>query len=652
MYVHRHASQIWLLIVVALLTVGTAHAQTTLVSTGSTWRYLDNGTDQGTAWVDSAFVDTAWAEGPAQLGYGDGDEATIVSYGPGSSNKYVTTYFRHSFDVVDPGLFPYLHLKLLRDDGAVVYLNGAEIHRSNMPPGSIDYTTFALSTIGGADEDAFEETFIYPNNLVSGTNLIAVEIHQVSATSSDISFDLELLGLTELPTLMRKAPYLIYPGVNTQMQILWQLVLTDTCTLEWGLDTLYSMGSQQMVEYGTDHQFRKTVIGLTPAALYCYRVIVQGEEYRGTFRAAPETNATSVKFIAYGDTRTYPADHDGVAAKIVAEYVADPEFQTMLIPVGDLVSDGDLESDWDTEFFDPAYANIQAMLATLPYQSCIGNHEGAGVLFTKYFPYPFVGGRYWSFDYGPAHFAVVDQYTSYVPGSAQYIWLESDLASTTRPWKFIYLHEPGWSAGGHSNNTVVQDYIQPLCETYGVQIVFAGHNHYYARGVVNGVHHITTGGGGAPPYNPTAGWPNIVTQISAYHYCKVEINAGFLDYTAITRSGTVIDTFSVWLPGAAVTPGGMQAPSAISVTAAGPNPFGSGTLISCGIPEDVQAELAIYTVDGRRIRTLAGGLWQAGHHSVEWDGCDDSGEPVSSGIYFCRLQAGSHRASAKLILSR
>ncbi|MFH1313961.1 MAG: metallophosphoesterase [Candidatus Eisenbacteria bacterium] len=451
---------------------------------------------------------------------------------------------------------------------------------------------------------------------------------------------------------MRKGPYLIYPGTNTEMQVLWQLTAAETCSLEWGTDLTYSLGSAETAEYGGDHQHAYTIPGLSPGALYYYRVSVAAEEYTGSFRAAPSTDASQVKFIAYGDTRSYPADHDGVAASMISEYLADPAFQTMLISVGDLINNGNLEADWDNQFFDPAYTNIQTMLATMPYQSCMGNHEGTGVLFTKYFPYPFVSGRYWSFDYGPAHFVCVDQYTSYSSGSPQLTWIENDLAASTKLWNFIYLHEPGWTSGHHENNTTVQTYIQPLCEQYGVPIVFGGHNHYYSRGLVNGVHHITTGGGGAPPYSPTPGQPYIVYAISAYHYCMVEIDGYSLDFTARTRSGTVIDTFSVDLPQAAV---GYEdpdvPPQALSLSPAGPNPFARSTVLSFSVPEAAHVDLGIYAVGGRRIRTLVDGMQGAGYHSTEWDGRDESGNDVSSGIYFCRLQTKDAWLTRKLILA-
>src|SRR5438132_390125 len=99
----------------AVLGAPLSQAQTTLVSTGSVWKYLDNGSDQGVAWQGLLFDDTAWAAGPAQLGYGDGDEATIVNGGP-ETNRFITTYFRRSFLVTNPLAYTNLVVQLLRDD--------------------------------------------------------------------------------------------------------------------------------------------------------------------------------------------------------------------------------------------------------------------------------------------------------------------------------------------------------------------------------------------------------------------------------------------------------------------------------------------------------------------------------------------------------
>src|SRR4029434_6571087 len=122
----------------------------TLVPAGSVWRYLDNGSNQGTAWRALNFGDSSWASGPAQLGYGDGDEATVVSYGPNSAAKYITTYLRRSVTVGDVSAYTGLPPNLRRDDGIVVYLNGVEIYRNNLPSGAISYTT--LASTAAADD--------------------------------------------------------------------------------------------------------------------------------------------------------------------------------------------------------------------------------------------------------------------------------------------------------------------------------------------------------------------------------------------------------------------------------------------------------------------------------------------------------------------
>jgi hypothetical protein len=163
---------------------------TTLIGLGSAWKYLDNGTNQGTAWRAASFSDTSWASGNAELGYGD-DQATVLSYGPSSSNKYITTYFRKSFTVTNAASFTALTLRIERDDGAVVYLNGTEVARVGMPSGTISYTTLATAA---AAEDVFDTVSIPVSQLVEGTNVIAVELHQSAASSSDISFDLDLVG--------------------------------------------------------------------------------------------------------------------------------------------------------------------------------------------------------------------------------------------------------------------------------------------------------------------------------------------------------------------------------------------------------------------------------------------------------------------------
>jgi hypothetical protein len=181
--------------VVPVLVTVTNGLPITIVPSGSRWRYLDNGSDQGTGWRALGYNDNQWREGPAQLGYEDGDEATTVGYGPNYQDKYITTYFRHVF--TNEAEFTSVSLRLLRDDGAVVYLNGYEIFRSNLPgfPTIIGYRTLASTAVNGDSENTWHTANIYSGFVFPGRNILAVEVHQAATNSPDLSFDFELSGI-------------------------------------------------------------------------------------------------------------------------------------------------------------------------------------------------------------------------------------------------------------------------------------------------------------------------------------------------------------------------------------------------------------------------------------------------------------------------
>ncbi len=183
-----------------------------LIAFSSNWRYLDKGTDQGTNWIARAFDDSSWSNGVAQLGYGDApaDEATVVSFGSDPLNKYITTYFRREFTVLNPSEFTNLVARLLFDDGGVVYLNGTEILRTNVAPGQ-GYLTPAFAT----GENSLATNSASPALLVTGTNVLAVEIHQQLATSSDLSFDFELRGERTITGNQPPSVSITSPGEGT-----------------------------------------------------------------------------------------------------------------------------------------------------------------------------------------------------------------------------------------------------------------------------------------------------------------------------------------------------------------------------------------------------------------------------------------------------
>lgn len=169
----------------------------TLTPRESVWSYWDQGSQPASDWFKLGFDDRSWPQGRARLGYGVGGENTVVSYGTNGADRYITTYFRKGFAVNNPRLHPGLSLKLLCDDGAAVYLNGTEIVRTNLPAGPLDFSTLATQAVTGGETSNFLEFPIDPALLIQGLNVLAVEVHQVNAVSSDLSFDLELRSLGE-----------------------------------------------------------------------------------------------------------------------------------------------------------------------------------------------------------------------------------------------------------------------------------------------------------------------------------------------------------------------------------------------------------------------------------------------------------------------
>lgn len=179
-------------------------------TSGSTWRYFDQivfpsifyPTDaEGDQWYEADFDDSSWASGEGSFGYG-----TITG---GAVNETVasgeiTYLFRTTFDLTV--LPDELMAEILRDDGIVVYLNGNEVLRDNLPGGAIDAATLASGTISGINEGVFSLFTLDPADLVIGTNTLAVEVHNRSASSSDIGFDMRLFGAGDLVVLSMPEP--------------------------------------------------------------------------------------------------------------------------------------------------------------------------------------------------------------------------------------------------------------------------------------------------------------------------------------------------------------------------------------------------------------------------------------------------------------
>lgn len=189
---HPQAAELTGLAQVFALGTNATPSATILIPFGTSWRYLDNGVSQGTDWIPAAFNDDGWSNGAATFGYNSGNTGltTVLGFGPDSANKYRTYYFRKQFTAESVAAFTNLFLEVRRDDGIAVYLNGQEFYRNNLPAGPLAYSDFATNA---TDNSGLIQAETLPlTALVMGTNALAAEVHQTTAGSSDLVFDLQL----------------------------------------------------------------------------------------------------------------------------------------------------------------------------------------------------------------------------------------------------------------------------------------------------------------------------------------------------------------------------------------------------------------------------------------------------------------------------
>jgi hypothetical protein len=490
------------------LFIPAAHAATTLVPTGAVWKYLDNGSNQGTAWRGPTFADGAWLSGPAQLGYGDGDEATVVGYGPSVTNKYTTTYFRRAFNVTDVSALSALTLRLLCDDGAVVYFNGTEVFRSNMPTGTITYATLASTALGAPAESTFVQTSLSPASLVNGVNVVAVEIHQANGTSTDLSFDLELTG-TEAASVTR-GPYL-QMGTPSSVVVRWRTGGATNSRVRYGTDLANLTSNADNLLSTTEHEVALT--GLAPDTRYYYSVgtttgtLAGGSDY--LFYTAPTAASTlPTRIWAIGDSGT--ADANAAAVRNAYYTSAGTRYTDLWLMLGDNAYVTGADTEYQTAVFN-MYPEILRQSVVWP---TIGNHDTAQSVnppatlpYYSIFTLPKNGEAggvasgtedYYSFDFGNIHLICLDSMTSdRSPNGAMLTWLRSDLAADSRDWTIAFWHHPPYTKGSHNSDTEIElvemrQNALPILEDFGVDLVLCGHSHSYERSYLLDGHYGTS----------------------------------------------------------------------------------------------------------------------------------------------------------------
>ncbi|WP_298220760.1 fibronectin type III domain-containing protein [Flavobacterium sp.] len=574
----------------------------TFVAANSSWKYLDNGSNQGTAWRSNTFNDASWSTGNAEFGYGDGDEATIINYGTDRERKYLTTYFRKNFTVINPAAYTELTLGVVFDDGVVVYLNGNEVYRANMPAGNINYNTPANATANGTEESAWHTIALNSSLFSTGTNVLTAEVHQVAYDSSDLSFNARLVAPSGTPSIsVTRGAYLQKLNSNG-VTIRWRTDLACTSNVKYGTSVAYGSNISDD-SLTTEHEI--TLTGLTPGTKYYYSIGSITESFQGdlknNFITAPVTGSTApVRIWAIGDFGNGTNNQLNVRNSYV-NYTGSTPTNLWIWLGDDAYSTGQ-----DAEFQSRVFNQYPEQFKSMPLFPTLGNHDYADVGYLSAsalgtnFPYfanfslpengecggvPSNSPKYYSYNYANIHFISIDTYgCPSTEGSPLRNWLESDLAANTQRWTIVYLHYPPYTMGTHNSDTElelkhVRQNIAPLLESYKTDLVLAGHSHVNERSyMMKGHYDISTTFAESMKVSPqtnnfvktapydgtvyavcgTSGQnPEVVNQpgfpMPAMYFnnntnnCSlvIDVNGDFLSCKYLTSTGVIADEFTI-----------------------------------------------------------------------------------------------------------
>jgi hypothetical protein len=602
-------------------------APDTLIATGAAWKYRADGSDQGTAWRGLAFDDATWAAGPAQLGYGDGDEQTVVGYGPDPDNKYTTTYFRHAFDLPETGVHNSLRLDLLRDDGAVVYLNGVEVFRSHMPAGAITAATLASTpAVGGADESTFFSTIVDPGLLRAGTNVLAVEIHQVNATSTDISFDLRLTGSITLAAThaedfdaLAAGPLHDQPGwrddadgpsIGAANGVAGSHGLTNATDIFTWQGHPFSWNDPVFQQAIFELDFQSSAGGT--AALFdddrigwmTSNVSALSDSFFGV-QLDPGASGTAPNVETYWRNAS-GARVDSMLVNLTGLIAANTWYRLRL----EVLKLGATSARLDVAVLrlgtsgDPEAVIAAGSLAST-------DALGAGAPAARYFTQPVQYPAYKNYDAvaGGADNAFARIVTTEAPpiqlgslaaaaAGAGHVQLDWSTLTETRNSGFEvqrssdslsgYATLPGSFVAGHGTTRVTH--------TYGYTDSTAGAGDWYYR-----LRQIALNG-----------------EATYTAYVQVTVTTGVGDH---------------------------EAPLVFALEPSRPNPCRGSALIRYALPRPCQVTLEVYSVTGQKVATLADGPQKAGSHAVRWEA-----QGLPTGVYWYRLNGGGQSATRKVLL--
>jgi Calcineurin-like phosphoesterase/SprB repeat/Purple acid Phosphatase, N-terminal domain len=486
---------------------------TVLLPWSSTWKYKDDGTNQNTAWKGTAFDDSTWPSAAAEFGYGDGDETTLINacgaivQTPSCTNKYITTYLRKVINISDINLFQNIKFNAFRDDGIVVYVNNNEVYRSNMPTGTITYTLGASTGVADDGETLQTQTVAVASSFfTTGNNTVAVEVHQQIGTSSDVTFNMEILGVAPVPEVLTRGPYLMKATKNT-MEVKWLTDLSANSKVRYG--TVSGVYTDSVIDATSTTSHVINLTGLQPDTKYYYTIGSTARQLQGdannNFRTPPVPGTDGkYNFWLVGDCGNNSTNQAQVRDAYI-NYMGSNTTNGWLL-LGDNAYSNGADAEYQAEFFNVYQGTVSK---NMPLYPTPGNHDYVnGTVYDHTPPYYSIfdmpsageaGGvasnteAYYSYDYGNIHFLSLDSYGKedgvnrlYDTLGQQVQWIKQDLAANTKKWVVAYWHHPPYTMGSHNSDTEAEltkmhtNFIQIL-ERYKVDLIVCGHSHEYER---------------------------------------------------------------------------------------------------------------------------------------------------------------------------
>ena len=444
---------------------------------------------------------------------------------------------------------------------------------------------------------------------------------------------LMLLAVPAAEATFVKQPYL-QNLTDSTVVVHWETSTSQTGKVEYGLTSSYGLEVSHS-NSTADHEL--TLTGLQLDTLYHYRAISGSDTSADATFHSNLTGDRPFRFFAYGDNRSDSAGHQSVVNRML---LASP-MPSLAVNVGDLTYNG------STPVFETFFHVERGLMSRLPMYPSVGNHDIRDMTtWARFFALP-NNERWYTMRYGNSAFHCVDVYSTSTPGSTQYNWLVSELqadsANSAIQHIFVWFHDPPYTTNaGHSSNTTVRQYLCPLFERFHVAITFQGHNHCYEHSLVNGVHYILTGGGGAPLDNEwNAAQPWTVYREATFEDVVVDVNGDTIRSVGVRPDGTEFDTLLL-VQNTAVIEGPFS--PAIGRLQTTPNPFlGQVCLtLETAVPGAVRVEVC--DAFGRLVRVLSDRNPGARSHVFVWDASD-----APAGLYFCTARTSSGTAFATLV---